>query len=115
MNYFVCTYGDFPEQEEMVERSLNEKVYLLHQYARYPSAIDNVDSGDVLLLNRIGHGVVAFAISAGRVSHRSEADEWNHVLATRDGWHKGKKRSIFRIWNIVGDFARRAVLACEKG
>lgn len=90
MNYFVCTYGDFPEQKEMVERSLNERVYLLHQYARYPSAIDNVDSGDVLLLNQIGHGVVAFAISAGRVSHRDEADEWNHVLTTRDGWHKGK-------------------------
>ena len=31
MNYFVCTYGNFPEQEEMVERSLKEKVYLLHQ------------------------------------------------------------------------------------
>ena len=90
MNYFVCTYGNFPEQEEMVERSINERVYLLHQYARYPSAIDNVDSGDVLLLNQIGHGVVAFAISAGRVSHRDEADEWNHVLTTRDGWHKGK-------------------------
>ena len=52
MNYFVCTYGDFPEKDEMVERSLKEKVYLLHQYARYPSAIDNVDSGDVLLLNQ---------------------------------------------------------------
>lgn len=90
MNYFVCTYGNFPEQEEMVERSINERVYLLHQYARYPSAIDNVDSGDMLLLNQIGYGVVAFAISAGRVSHRDEADEWNHVLTTRDGWHKGK-------------------------
>ena len=90
MNYFVCTYGNFPEQEEMVERSINERVYLLHQYARYPSAIDNVDSGDVLLLNQIGHGVVAFAISAGRVSHRDEADEWNYLLTTRDGWHKGK-------------------------
>ena len=90
MNYFVCTYGDFSEKDEMVERSLKEKVYLLHQYARYPSAIDNVDSGDVLLLNQIGHGVVAFAISAGRVSHRDEADEWNYVLTTRDGWHKGK-------------------------
>ena len=90
MNYFVCTYGYFPEQEELVERSFREKVYLLHQYARYPSAIDDVKPDDVLLLNVRGLGVVAFATSAGCVIHRNEADEWNHVLVTRDGWHKGK-------------------------
>ena len=90
MNYFVCTYGYFPEQEELVERSFREKVYLLHQYARYPSAIDDVKPDDVLLLNVRGRGVVAFGTSAGCVIHRNEADEWNHVLTTRDGWHKGK-------------------------
>ena len=90
MNYFVCTYGSFQEQKELVERSLREKVYLLHQYARYPSAIDDVRSDDVLLLNVRGRGVVAFATSAGCVNHRNEADEWNYVLATRDGWHQGK-------------------------
>ena len=70
MNYFVCTYGYFPEQEELVERSFREKVYLLHQYARYPSAIDDVKPDDVLLLNVRGRGVVAFGTSAGCYSSK---------------------------------------------
>lgn len=101
MNYFVCTYGYFPEQEELVERSFREKVYLLHQYAQYPSAIDDVKPDDVLLLNVRGRGVVAFATSAGCVIHRDEKDEWNHVLATRDGWHEGKCGQRYSTYGIT--------------
>lgn len=101
MNYYVCTYGYFPGQEGLVERSFRENVYLLHQYARYPSAIDDVKIDDVLLLNVRGRGIVAFATSAGCVIHRNEKDGWNHVLAIRDGWHKGKDAQGYSTYGIT--------------
>ena len=101
MNYYVCTYGYFPEQEELVKRSFRENVYLLHQHARYPSAIDDVKIDDVLLLNVRGRGIVAFATSAGCVIHRDEKDEWNHVLTTRDGWHKGNDGQCYSAYGIT--------------
>ena len=101
MNYFVCTYGLFPEQDELMDRSLKNGVYLLHQYARYPSAIAEVRAGDVLLLNVRGKGIVAYAYAAGNVKHIDAADEWNYVLKTRDGWHEGNLRKCWSPYGIA--------------
>ena len=101
MNYFVCTYGNFPEQKELEIRAKKEGVYLLHQYARYPSAIDEVRAGDVLLLNVRGKGIVAYAYAAEGVKHIEAADEWNYVLKTRDGWHEGNLRQCWSPYGIA--------------
>ncbi|MCR5839489.1 MAG: DUF262 domain-containing protein [Kiritimatiellae bacterium] len=101
MNYFVCTYGHFPEQDEMVERSLKEGVYLLHQYARYPLAIEEVRTDDVLLLNVRDKGIIAYAIASKEVQHIDATDEWNHVLKTKGGWHKGNDGQCHSAYGIT--------------
>ena len=88
MNYFVCTYGYFPEQDELVKRSFRENSYLIHQYARHPSAVDTIAAGDILLLNVRGQGILAYATAAGPVEHIEAADEWNYIIKVQPQWYK---------------------------
>ena len=85
----------------MVERSFKDGVYLLHQYARYPSAIDAIQADDVLLLNVKDMGIVAYAIAAKEVQHINADDEWNHVLRTKSGWHKGNDAQCYSAYGIT--------------
>lgn len=74
MDYFVCTYGNFEGKTDILEESLKEGKYILHNEARYPSAMDYVKSGDVLLLS-INHVIVAYGIAKG-VVRRVDDNDW---------------------------------------
>ncbi len=100
VNYFVCTYGRFPEQGDLVERSLRDGVYLLHQYARYPSAIREIRQSDILFLNIIGTGIVAYGVAQDAVQHSQAADSWNYVLRVKNGWHYAPNKQVLSAYGI---------------
>ena len=74
MNYFVCTYGNFPERDLIFRESLKDGKYILHCGARYPSALGHITKGDVLLLS-LNHLIVAYGVAKDCV-RRIPEEEW---------------------------------------
>ena len=74
MNYFVCTYGNIPEREDLFRRSLEERCYFLHSSARWPTAIEEIRCGDTLMLNSWGCIMAIGTATSGVEETSSESD-----------------------------------------
>jgi len=82
-SYYVCTYGNFPEREDLVKKSLEDGCYYLHKAARYPSAIDMIQKGDQLLLNAWGSTLASGCAESG--VEVLSSDEWKYRIRV-DKW-----------------------------
>lgn len=98
-NYFVCTYGNFPEREEMFMRSLSEKCYYLHRCARWPSAIGKIQAGDTLLLNVWGC-IMAIGIAVGEVEETQD-DNWKYRVSVKS-WKSYDEKNVRRGFSSYG-------------
>ena len=91
-NYFVCTYGNFDGRNDLLNRSEKEKCYFLHKNAHYPSAINEIKQGDIVLLKDNAF-IIAWGEAqnlpgtASPISHAG-TDEWKHIINVK-GWNKG--------------------------
>lgn len=83
-NYFVCTYGNFDRSSEFLKESIVANVYRLHRCARYPSALDLIRTGDIILLQNYCY-IVAWGI-AGSPMTTDTANEWRYVVHV-EKWH----------------------------
>ena len=61
-----------------------------------------IKSDDVLFLNVRGKGIIAYAIAADKVKPIDALDEWNYIVATKTGWHRGKYGQNFSAYGISG-------------
>ena len=90
-NYFVCTYGNFDKREERITKSLEENCYFLHEDARYPSAIDEIKAGDIVLL-KDNAMIIAWGEAKNHPGTNSPiahtgVDGWKHIINVEE-WHK---------------------------
>ncbi len=84
-NYFICTYGNFEREDSFLRDSLKNNYYLLHEAARYPYAIDNIQKGDILLLKNYSW-IVAWGYAKGSVYNNNAENGWTYVVEV-EKWH----------------------------
>lgn len=83
LEYYVCTYGNFPDRKKIVEESLQKNIFMLHTQANYPSALNCIKKGDVILLKE-GSWIVAYGNACDAVTdagqngwkYQVQVDEW---------------------------------------
>ena len=117
MNYFVCTYGNFPEREALFRRSLEEKCYFLHSAARWPTAIEKIQSGDTLMLNLWGC-IMAIGTATRGVEEISSESGWRYRVRV-EKWNSYDPNNVLRGYSSYGihnaTLMGGAVFACKKG
>lgn len=100
MNYFVCTYGNFPEREELFRCSLDEKCYFLHSAARWPTAIEKIQCGDILMLNLWGC-IMAIGTATSGVEEISSESGWKYRVRV-EKWNSYDPNNVLRGYSSHG-------------
>lgn len=100
MNYFVCTYGNFPEREELFRRSLEEQCYFLHSGARWPTAIEEIRCGDTLMLNSWGC-IMAIGTAISGVEETFSESGWKYRVRV-EKWNSYDPKNMQRGYSSYG-------------
>ena len=100
MNYFVCTYGNFPEREELFRRSLEEQCYFLHSAARWPTAIEKIRCGDTLMLNSWGC-IMAIGTATSGVEKTPSESGWKYRVRV-EKWNSYDPNNVLRGYSSYG-------------
>ena len=86
MKYFVCTYGkdnSFEGAREVFEESARNNWYKIHKLAKHPSAVYEINAGDIVFLS-FCQTLVAWGVAISDVKE-SDKDEW-HLIVLVDKW-----------------------------
>lgn len=84
--YFVCTYGNFERDFDVLKEAISENAYRLHEEARYPAALEEIKKGNTIFLQNYCW-IVAWGIATDSVQE-DEQNKSCHVL------HVDKWRSL---------------------
>lgn len=85
MKYYVCTYGkssSFDGVNEVFAESAKNNCYKIHKAAKHPSAIYDIDRGDVIFLS-FNQLLVAWGVAQASVQQCKE--DW-HLAVNVDKW-----------------------------
>ena len=86
MKYFVCTYGkgdSFEGVAEIFEKSIRSNCYKIHKFAKHPSAVYEINKGDVVLLS-FNQSLVAWGTAISKVQ-MNDNEDW-HLSVVVDKW-----------------------------